>query len=448
MLAMNPDIQLCRDLMNGTKAMREAAERNLPRWPNEDAETYAARLAISTLFPAYSRTVQTLAAKPFSRPITYGEDVPASLREMMDEDADLMGNNLDVFAARVLETALAYGLAGIMVEAPVAPVLEDGRVLTQAEEKALGIRPYLILVYPWNILGWRSQSSNGVMRLTMLRLREYVTEEDGEFGEKLVEQVRVLTPGAWATYRKNERGEWVPNASGATNLTEIPFRPVYGQYIDFMVGKPPMLEMAHLNVKHWQSQSDQDNLLHVARVPILVIAGVNDERFKLTIGASEAVRLPTGATAGFVEHSGAAIGAGRIALEDLKEEMRQAGAELLVLQPGVKTATQVGTENAVGMCALQRIAESVEDALDGALQLCAEMGGLGDGGHVTLFKDFGAATLAEAGAQLLVAMNQSGSLSKKTLLTEIKRRGILSADVDVDDELDAASSEGPPNGEL
>lgn len=42
-------------------------------------------------------------------------------------------------------------------------------------------------------------------------------------------------------------------------------------------GKPPLIELAHLNVKHWQSQSDQDNILHVIRVPILVRIGIQTQ---------------------------------------------------------------------------------------------------------------------------------------------------------------------------
>jgi len=35
-----------------------------------------------------------------------------------------------------------------------------------------------------------------------------------------------------------------------------------------MQAKPPLLDLAWLNVEHWQSASDQSNILHVARVPI------------------------------------------------------------------------------------------------------------------------------------------------------------------------------------
>ena len=102
--------------------------------------------------------------------------------------------------------------------------------------------------------------------------------------------------------------------------------------------------------------------------------------------------------------------------------MRQTGAELLVLKPGDVTATQVQSENEANRCALQRIVEDFEDSLDQCLQFMAMWVNEPEGGHVTLFKDFGAANLAEASAELLLKSNQAGKLSDETYFGELKRR--------------------------
>ena len=62
---MAGNIELAKALLGGTSAMRAAGETYLPRWPNEDQTAYTCRLKVSTLFPAYKRTVATLAGKPF-----------------------------------------------------------------------------------------------------------------------------------------------------------------------------------------------------------------------------------------------------------------------------------------------------------------------------------------------------------------------------------------------
>lgn len=440
-LAMQPDWELAAALLGGTRAMRAAGKSLLPKWPNEDEIAYAARLATATLFPAYARTVQTLTGKPFSKPVTIGEDVPAQIQPWL-ADVDLEGRNLDTFAADVMESALGYGLAGVLVDYPKA-----NGVRTMADERAQGLRPYWIHVKPQQILGWRARRVNGAWVITQFRLMESVCEDEGEFGEVAIPQIRVLAPGAWQTWRQNDKKDWLLFDEGTTTLGYVPFVPVYGNRTGFLTAKPPLVEMAHLNVEHWQSSSDQQTILHVARVPILAVIGVDDDKWSLTVGASSAVKLPAGSEIMYVEHTGAAIEAGRNSLDDLEEQMRQAGAELLVIDQKI-TATQVNTENAVGMCALQRVVQGLEDALDQALQMTADWIKAGEGGHVTIFNDFGAATLADASAQLVLTAQQGGLLSKATAINELKRRGTLSAEVDADTEAGLVDAEGPALGSM
>lgn len=438
-LRMSAWWDVCTTLWNGTEAMREAGVAYLPMWPNEDPESYKTRKSISTLFPAFKRTVVTLAARPFSQAITLGEGIPARIKALLP-DIDLRGTNLDTFAADLMQEVLGKGLVGILVEYKLRP---EG-VVTVAQETAAKLRPYFVKVKVESILGWKSALVDGKLTLTQLRIMESVEVDDGDFDTKEIDQVRVLEIGKWTTYRKDAAGHWVQEAAGLTTLSSIPFVPIYGERVAFMVGKPPLLELAHLNVKHWQSQSDQDTLMHVARVAILVAKGVS-KTFKLIIGANSSVKIDENASLEYVEHTGAAIGAGKTSLDDLKEDMRQAGAELLVMKTsGPATATEVASDNAVGMCALQEMTAGVEDALDQALQLLAEWLGESDGGTVNLFKDFGAATLAEASAQVLLSMASAGKLSNETLVNEYKRRGILSADVTWEDEQDNLTIESPP----
>jgi hypothetical protein len=432
-------------LMGGTSAMRRAAKTFLPQWPNESDDSYDARLQVATLFPAFQRTVEVLSGKPFSKPLTIGDDVPARIKAWT-EDIDLQGRNLHVFAAGLCEEAVGPGFGGILVDFPRAEGLR-----TAAEEAAAGVRPYFVQVRPGSILGARSTRINGAEVLTQLRILETVTEPDGEFGEVTVEQVRVLYPGRWEIWRKVKtrgRNGVAIHDQGTTTLNKIPFVPFYGKRLGFMRGQPPLLELAHMNVEHWQSKSDQQTILHVARVPILAVTGVDDDKWELTVGASTAVKLPLEGDMKFVEHSGAAIEAGRMSILDLEDRMRQAGAELLVIKPGNTTEVQTLADNEQGMCALQRIVQDLEDAIDAALQLAAEWIGEKQGGHVTIYKDFGAATLAEASAELLLKTGQAGKLSDETLFSELQRRGILSPDLNYEDEKERIESQGPALGTM
>lgn len=425
-------------LLGGTKAMRVAGTAYLPKWPAEDADSYRARLSTATLFPAYSRTVSVLTGKPFSKPLTIGQDVPSRIVDLLD-NVDLQNRNLHTFAAEICRDALAFGFCGILVDCP-----PSAGARSIAEERQAGIRPYFLHVSPRSVLGWRSETVAGSVILTQLRLLETVEVDDGPFAVKTIEQVRVLEPGRWTIYRQADRDQaWSVYDTGLSSLPIIPFVPVYGAFRGFMSGYPPMLELAYANVEHWQSKSDQQTILHVARVPILFAKGLGDS--VLTVGANSFITTGAeGAEVKYVEHSGQAIEAGRKSLLDLEDRMRQTGAELLVIKPGNTTQVQTISDNEQGMCDLQRIVQAVEDALDQALEIMAAWVGEPDGGHVTIYRDFGAATLAEASAELLLKMKISGNLSAPTLLGEFKRRGILSPDIVVADEITAAKAEAPP----
>lgn len=428
-------------LLGGTAAMRAAGKKFLPQWPGEDRESYEARLSTATLFPAFGRTLGVMSGKPFSKQITLGDDTPESIKTWCD-DVDLQGNSLHTFAAMMMDEALGFGLAGILVD---YPRVSGARTL--ADERAIGARPYMVPIRHSQILGWKAQRSNGATVLTQLRLAESKEVDDGEFGVKQEPRVRVLTPGAWAVYMPGSKQEddWVLEEQGTTTLQDIPFAPVYGRKRGFMDGVSPLLDLAYLNVKHWQSQSDQDTILHVARVPILAMVGADDDT-KLTVGASTAVKLPMDADLKFVEHSGAAIDAGAKSLEALEDQMIQTGAELLVSQPGQRTATEAANDAEANKSELQRITEGFEDSLDQALQFMADWVKEPQGGHCSLFKDFAASTLTDASAQLVLSLQQGGLITKTTALKEYQRRGTLSPDLDPDDELEKVQEEGPALG--
>jgi hypothetical protein len=57
----------------------------------------------------------------------------------------------------------------------------------------------------------------------MLRLSETVTVPDGEYGEKAVQQIRLLTPGGYQLHQKGDDGEFRITDEGTTSLSEIPF---------------------------------------------------------------------------------------------------------------------------------------------------------------------------------------------------------------------------------
>lgn len=424
---------MIESLLGGTASMRAAGTTYLPQWPKESDDSYKTRLSTATLFPAFPHTCAVMAAKPFARSIAIDETtVPETVRALFD-DIDMMGTDLQPFCADLMLKAMQHGIVGVLVDAPKA----DG-LRTLAQEKAAGARPYLTVYPAGSILGWKCERRGKDFSLTQIRLLEEYTEADGEWGEKTGKQVRVLTPGKWEIWRKaivNGKEVWSISDEGVTTIDVVPFVFVYGLRKGFGIGAPPLLDLAFLNVEHWQSSSDQQTILHVARVPILFARGFG-EGDSLTIGASTAAMAQNEkAELKFVEHTGAAIEAGRDSIKDLEDRMRQAGAELLVQRAAIATATQVQSEDEGNRSTLQKIAEDFDESLGAIVALMGRwMGDKALSPQLAVYKDFGSANLTEKAGDLLLRGNRAGVVSSETTFKMLQRMDVVTSDASWDDE--------------
>ena len=440
---MAEDWAIVEALLGGTSSMRKAGDTYLPSMEGEDDASHAARLNVATLFPALARTVSVMAGKPFSKPLTLGDDAPTVIVGWMD-NCDQQGNNLHMFAYDVFHEALAFGLCGVLVDYPKA-----SGVQTLADERSMGLRPYLVQIEHDSILGWKSEVHNGARVLTQLRLSEEVEVPDGQWGTKCVDRVRVLEPGKWMLYEEqvNSKGEreFVLIEEGVTTLKRIPFVPFYGLKDEFMEGKSPLIELAHLNVQHWQDSSDQQKSVKFARVRIAALIGADDLNTPIKVGADHFMQLPMGAEIKIVQGSSESVKIGREELNTLEGQMLQLGAELLIPKPsGQRTATESNNDAEANKSDLQRLVEGLADGLDNCLQLMAEWSNQPQGGHVSIFSDYGSGSLSDVSAQLIVTMQQGGLITKATAIREQQRRGMLSPDIVPEDELALVEAEGPP----
>jgi len=423
--ARAPDWELLRDLLGGTRAMREAGEVRLPREPGESLEAYRIRLHRSVLFNGLGRAVQTLSGKPFARPATLSDDADPRIRAL-SRDLDFGGRDLTGFAHDVLRAALVDGLTHILVDYPTGGDTAE----TLADERARGARPYLVHVPAPDLVGWRVGAGG---RLDRLRIRETVVERDGPWGERMVEQIRVLEPGRWALWRRAEAARdrpWRRHAGGETSLDAVPLVTVYAERTGYLTARPPLLDLAWLNLAHWQSSSDQRHILHVARVPILFGRNLKVGADGVEIGPNRLILGEgDGADLKYVEHGGAAIEAGRQDLADLEDRMAIMGLDLMMRRTGGVTATERAIDSARADSALAALVRAVEEGLTAALGLCARWLDLpaAAAGRVVVEPDTGLDAREAEEIDLLLKARLAGEIDRPTFLAEIRRRGVLAA---------------------
>ncbi|CZY68314.1 Uncharacterised protein [Enterobacter hormaechei] len=432
-------------LMGGTLYMRQLGEQYLPRWPKEDREDYKKRLAVATLLPAYEETIKQNIGRVFAEPIKLAENVPDQLREYA-KNIDLEGTRLDVWAQSFFGLAMQYGLSHALVD---YPKVDTENVKTKAEEKATGARPYVTMLNPRQVIGWKSKMEGGKVTLTALRIKEVVVEDGDDFGQTKVEQIRYLTPGKVEIYRKatddGGKAKWTLFDEWQTSRQDITLVTLYTKRTGFMCGSPPLLNMALLNVKHWQSQSEQDNILHVARVPILTVFGL-EEGQELVIGSSSAASFNNRQEQGleYVEHTGSSIGAGKESLTDLVEQMRQAGAKMLRTDnTSTKSVDQTSEEKMQEQSPLYTMATSLEDALDNILQIMAEYIGEKEGGNVDVRTelDVESKEFNPPAALAIQSLRQGGDLRRIDAIKALQKLNLIDADADPEKVLDELLAE-------
>ena len=190
-------------------------------------------------------------------------------------------------------------------------------------------------------------------------------------------------------------------------------------------------------------------------MPFLFGAGMRDEEVKgkdgkMELGANRMIIAgDPDASMQFVEHTGAAIEAGRTDLEDLKADMAALGMELLVRRPGNETATARAIDTAEVNSVLQAMAIETQGALSQAIGIALKWVSKEppkDGNLVIMNTDFGLTMQGQEELDALVKARLAGDLSRETFWAELKRRGILRDDFDEADEKVKLDSEMPPPG--
>lgn len=439
---MSPRWRMMEVLLEGTEALRAAGDEFTPKHENETQRNYNARLSRTTLLNMTEQTLHTLSGRPFREPVVLGEDVPEQIAELC-EDIDLQGKNLQAFCRNWFRTGWAKGLSHVLIEHPTPSEPEPGKRRTLADDRRENLRPYWVHIMPENLLAAYSEMIDGKEVLTHVRIREVTVERDGwEEVEKV--RIRVLEPGTWELYEPNEKeDDWVLVDSGTSNLSFIPLVTFYSsERTSLMECKPPLTDLAHLNIAHWQSSSDQRNVLTVARFPILAAAGVPADQ-KISIGPNN--YLTTDDVQGkwyYVEHSGAAIEAGAKDLSSLEDQMAAYGAEFMRKRPGNETATARALDSSESSSYLAATVYDFQDCVEQALWFTAQWLKQDAGGSVQISTEV---DLDEADAkemEALLKMRASRDISRRTLLDEMQKRAVLSDDFDADEDREFLDEEG------
>ena len=395
--------EVMKAVTEGTDYLRTNSETFLPLEPREDYDAYLARVNRAVFSPFTQRLIRAATGLVLRKPITLTGD--PYWTEMFKMDVDGRKSDLDEYARRLLMCSLIYGQSHILVDYP-AP---SGAV-SLAEERQQNRRPYWIEIDPNNLYGWRLDRESNYGNLIQVRLGEKAVLPDGQFGEKVFDQVRVIEPGSYRVFRKKEQIEEMYDVSdgssvgrfeagssdkdykqvesGEFSLGEIPLVTIYSGKTDNLVSKPPLLDIAYLNIAHFQRQADLIHSLHVASQPMLVMEGYDDQTKDLAISVNYAMATQPGNKIYYVEPASSAFEAQSAEIKELQMQMATLGISTLSQQKFVAESAdarrldRVDTNSMLAMVSME-----LEQKLQKAFNLSAEYVGI-EPPEVKISRDF------------------------------------------------------------
>ncbi len=417
---------LIEDLKEGTYKIRSEHRKYLPQLEREVDDSYDRRLSRSNVVPFMQRIEKMLAGMLVRKPVRL-DGVSDLVREQLF-DVSLEGDDLNVWLYTTARTVISYGHCGVLVDAP-----KDG-------DK---VRPYWVTYEPKNILGWRTEVIDGVRQLTQLRLMEHVVEPDGKYGEKIVKQIRVLEPGRFEIHRKNKKGEYKLHDEGEMSIKDkIPFSVAYSNRVGYYESRSPLYDIAELNLKHYQIQSDLDNILHISSVPLLAVFGYPNSD-EITTGPSEALSLPPESRMEYISPSSDSYESQFRRLEDLKDQINTLSLAAVLGQKLVgETAEAKRIDRSQNDSTMMVVAQQMQDLIDNCLKFHSEYLNEPNAGSSFVNRDFVTARLEPQEIQSLLALFTAGTISQETLLTQLSSGEILGDDFDVEEEVEATQAGG------
>lgn len=463
-------LSMCADLQGGTEAMRKAGDRYISTEEGESKEEYKERVNRTVLRNIFDQTVRYCVGQVFSRQIVIDNNEGTISDEDFDnfklfyEDCDREGRNLTSWASTVFSNGLINGSTFVLVDFPSIVERENNgvreyqgqngewRIRNMAAEKQEGWSPYFVMIDAKQVLDCRGETKNGRQIITHFRYREDCMEvaPDNQWGEIAVSYIRCYWQDRWEVWRKVEdEQDFTLYQQGSMSLDEIPvcvFMP--GEKKTAFTARPSFMDLAWLNVRHWQATSEQYSLLAFARRPPWYMTAVTPELdedgnvVKMPFGPGRVFYLPENGKLSSVGVDAASIEAGRQDLKDLEEAMASYGLQALKRTAYNMTATQIDRENRENNSRLQNWALDFQDFLENCMYYVAKWWGMEDGPSVKVNDAFG----KSANVEYILQLFDKGLISKETMSTLMMRAGVLPDDFNFDEEADKLAQDLGTNG--
>ena len=294
--ALSARWSVCREVIAGEDVVKSKGEKYLPmavyKSKEEQRCRYEAYKMRTPFIPFTYMAYQVQHAMVFRRTPTIMCSEEFKDSGLLD-NVDGRGNSLYQFSSNSFDDLEKTGFGGILLDMPPA---KEGMTLYDAEKS--GFRPYLTYYTAESIINKIFDNSTGINKLKLVVLKEKMNVYRDEFTLLDRDRYRVLAINDQGFYEQriwtpvyNERNEIedmtvevVPITVRGEQITYIPFVLLPTDNAE----KPPLYDLAMMNVHHYQVMADYYNGLHKVTMPTGYITGYtppdDDDNDEITLG--------------------------------------------------------------------------------------------------------------------------------------------------------------------
>ncbi len=409
--AMLPIWRMCRDAYDGERAIKAGGETYLPRLTAQDSLDYQNYLTRATFFGITAKTVSALVGLVTSKPT---ETVyPEFMTSYFTEGPGIQFNEL---CNKVLTEVINVGRLGLLVDAAV-----DGSA------------PYISIYPTESIINW-STTADGTLQWVVLEESTIApTAVQDKYSPTYVKQYRELSieSGSYSITLYDEAGrskEILTPTVGGRPLYKIPFTVISATGVHVDVDKPPMEDIASLNISHYRSSADLEWGRHFTGLPTPVVSGV-DSTTTLRIGGTAAWVLPNeNAKAMFLEFTGQGLQSLENALKEKQSQLASMSARMIDTSTrGSEAYEAVRLRYLSETASLSEVVSSLEQGFRLVYADVARMLGEDHTGiTINMPRDYLSARLTATELNALIDSYLKGGITVNTLVYNLRRGEMLS----------------------
>lgn len=432
-----------RTVFQGDKAIKANAKTYVPKNKGVSDKDYNAIIQRSVFENFTEATAKGISGLIFAKEPTVS--VPASL-DILKDNIDMDDNTIVDLSQNIVNELMEVGRCGLLIDVPNI----DTTGMTKPQTDALNIRAFTKLYKSETIINWRYEAINSVNKLTLLVLHEVYEDWTDDFTAEYKNRYRVYrlinNVCNVAVYEEKDKTfiatmEFKPVMANRKTINYIPFIPLTYKDISIIPVKPPLMDIANINLNYYGVAVERRNVIHFVGNPFFMGSGINTRdsagnELTITLGSSIAqIFQEPNADMKIVETQGTGLAFNESYLNDCKSTMAALGARLLVPESNAQVSEKTTEMKTAGYRAtIMQIANTASRAITQALKIIAEWEGQNpDEVKLELNTDY---NLSEMDAQTITALVQAwqtGAIRQEDMFKKLQKGEIIESEISFDD---------------